>query len=148
GDVVVSGVEGSAASSSPSSLPQAARLPSISTPAATRPIARLNIHPPHFDTTNSLRITTQRGGRLPRPVSCHTSHMPTVSAELVGPVDPATAFAVSQTTGQVRLRWDPFIRRQRFLAGATAPDRGVRTLTVHRSRLTMVREYVSYAPPR
>ena len=74
--------------------------------------------------------------------------MPTVSAEVVVPVDPATAFAVSQTTGQVRLRWDPFIRRQRFLDGATEPDRGVRTLTVHRSRLTMVSEYVSYAPPR
>src|SRR5699024_12386555 len=74
--------------------------------------------------------------------------MPTVSAEVVVPVDPATAFAVSQTTGQVRLRWDPFIRRQRFLDGATEPARGVRTLTVHRSRLTMVSEYVSYAPPR
>lgn len=74
--------------------------------------------------------------------------MPTVSAEVVVHVDPDTAFAVSQTTGQVRLRWDPFIHRQRFLDGATEPARGVRTLTVHRSRLTMVSEYVSYAPPR
>ncbi|QOR71169.1 SRPBCC family protein [Ruania alkalisoli] len=74
--------------------------------------------------------------------------MPMVEAEVTVEVDPATAFAVSQTTGEVRLRWDPFIRRQRFLDGATAPAKGVRTLTVHRSGLRMVSEYVSYAPPR
>ncbi|SEE87241.1 SRPBCC family protein [Ruania alba] len=74
--------------------------------------------------------------------------MPVVQAEVTVDVDPATAFAVSQTTGEVRLRWDPFIRRQQFLDGATAPAKGVRTLTVHRSRLRMVSEYVSYAPPR
>lgn len=63
------------------------------------------------------------------------------------PVPPAVAFAVSQTTGATRLRWDPFIRRQRFLDGATVPAKGVRTLTQHRSGLRMVSEYVSYRPP-
>lgn len=63
------------------------------------------------------------------------------------PVPPDVAFAVSQTTGEVRLRWDPFIRRQRFLDGATVPAKGVRTLTLHRSGLRMVSEYVSYKLP-
>ena len=63
------------------------------------------------------------------------------------PVPPDVAFAVSQTTGATRLRWDPFIRRQSFLDGATAPAKGVRTLTHHRSGLRMVSEYVSYKPP-
>jgi len=71
-----------------------------------------------------------------------------VSAETVVDVDPRVAFAVSQTTGRVRLRWDRFVRRQHFLDGATAPDKGVRTLTVHRWGARMVSEYVSYAPPR
>src|SRR5699024_6444419 len=74
--------------------------------------------------------------------------MPMVSAETVVDVDPRVAFAVSQTTGQVRLRWDRFVRRQHFLDGATAPGKGVRTLTVHRWGARMVSEYVSYAPPR
>lgn len=74
--------------------------------------------------------------------------MPTVSADVLVNVDPDTAFAVSQTIGDVRLRWDPFIYRQYFLDGATEPARGVRTMTVHRSRISMVSQYVSYAPPR
>ncbi|ROR97137.1 polyketide cyclase/dehydrase/lipid transport protein [Salana multivorans] len=73
--------------------------------------------------------------------------MPVVESSIVVPIDPATAFAVSQTTGATRLRWDPFVRRQRFLDDAVAPARGVRTLTRHTSGLTMVSEYVSYAPP-
>ena len=73
--------------------------------------------------------------------------MPVVESRLTVPVDPATAFAVSQTTGAVRLRWDPFIRRQRFLDGATVAAKGVRTETVQRFGLRMVTSYVSYAPP-
>lgn len=73
--------------------------------------------------------------------------MPVVESRCVVPVDPATAFAVSQTTGDVRLRWDPFIRRQHFLDGATHPAKGVRTSTVQRFGLRMVSEYVSYSPP-
>lgn len=73
--------------------------------------------------------------------------MPRVQATAIAPVPPATAFAVSQTTGELRLRWDPFIRSQHFLDGATAPDVGVRTLTVSRHHLRMVSRYVSYNPP-
>ncbi len=70
-----------------------------------------------------------------------------VEASVEVAVPPDVAFAVSQTTGATRLRWDPFIRRQAFLDGATLPAKGVRTATQHRSGLRMVSEYVSYAPP-
>jgi hypothetical protein len=73
--------------------------------------------------------------------------MPQVVADVWVPVAPDVAFAVSQTTGEVRLRWDPFIRHQRFLDGATAPGRGVRTLTKARVGPTMVSEYAAYRPP-
>ncbi|MEZ5096444.1 MAG: hypothetical protein R2731_10180 [Nocardioides sp.] len=54
--------------------------------------------------------------------------MPQVTATMWVPVPPDTAFAVSQTTGDVRLRWDPFIRSQRLLDGAV-PGVGVHTFT-------------------
>ena len=73
--------------------------------------------------------------------------MPQVSAQVWVPISPERAFAVSQTTGEVRLRWDPFIRSQRFLDGATEAGRGVRTLTHARVGPRMVSEYVSYRPP-
>ena len=73
--------------------------------------------------------------------------MTRVESSVVVDVDPATAFAVSQTSGQTRLRWDPFIHEQHFLDGATTPAKGVRTETRHRSRLRMVSEYVSFNPP-
>ena len=41
----------------------------------------------------------------------------------------AVAFAVSQTYGEVRYRWDPFVREQRLLDHATAAGKGVRTWT-------------------
>lgn len=72
--------------------------------------------------------------------------MPQVSAEVWIPVTPDTAFAVSQTTGAVRLRWDPFIRKQR-LVDADVPAKGVRTVTQARLGPRMVSEYVSYRPP-
>lgn len=72
--------------------------------------------------------------------------MPVVESRLEVPLDPATAFAVSQTTGETRLRWDRFIDAQQLLGDA--PAKGVRTRTVHRSRvLSMLSEYVSYNPP-
>ncbi|WP_152365471.1 SRPBCC family protein [Microlunatus speluncae] len=73
--------------------------------------------------------------------------MPQVEARIRIAVSPAVAFAVSQTTGETRLRWDPFIRRQHFLDGATRADRGVRTFTRSRHGLSMISRYVSYAPP-
>lgn len=74
--------------------------------------------------------------------------MPVVEAQVIVPVSPEVAFAVSQTTGEARLRWDPFIRRQYFIDGATTPGKGVRTFTRHRLGLAMISEYVSYNPPR
>lgn len=73
--------------------------------------------------------------------------MPQVSAEVIVDVDPATAFAVSQTTGELRLSWDPFIRRQHFLDDATTADKGVRTLTYARLGPKMISRYVSFRPP-
>lgn len=74
--------------------------------------------------------------------------MPQVRAERFIRLDPEMAFALSQTTGEFRLKWDPFISAQAFLDGATAACKGVRTRTVSRMGLKMVSEYVSYTPPR
>ena len=73
--------------------------------------------------------------------------MPVVQASVVVPIPPALAYAVSQTTGDVRRRWDGFIRAQHFLDGATGPAKGVRTFTRQRFGLSMITHYVSYAPP-
>lgn len=67
----------------------------------------------------------------------------TIEVEL--PLD--QAFALSQTTGALRLQWDPFIHEQHLLDGAAVPGKGVRTATTSRHRLHMVSEYVSYRPP-
>lgn len=72
--------------------------------------------------------------------------MPQVSADEWVPVPPDVAFAVSQTTGELRLRWDPFIRSQ-HLIDADVPAKGVRTRTRARVGPVMVSEYVSYRPP-
>ncbi len=72
--------------------------------------------------------------------------MPQVVARSWVPVEPALAFAVSQTQGEVRMRWDPFIRHQR-LVDAARPAKGVRTLTRTRLGLGMLSEYASYRPP-
>ena len=63
------------------------------------------------------------------------------------PVPPAIAFAVSQTHGEIRKRWDPFIRKQYFLDGATEPAVGVRTRTHASVGPVMTSEYVSWRPP-
>ncbi len=76
--------------------------------------------------------------------------MPQVAAEVWVPVPPEVAFAISQTTGAVRLAWDPFIRAQ-HLIDADRPGKDVRTFT--RARVggvrgfAMVSRYVSYRPP-
>ena len=73
--------------------------------------------------------------------------MPVVTSSVVVPVDAATAFAVSQSTGETRLRWDRFIREQWFTDGSTHPGKDVRTFTRHRLGFTMISRYVSYRPP-
>ena len=72
--------------------------------------------------------------------------MPQVVAQEWVPVPPDVAFAVSQTTGETRLRWDPFIRNQ-HLVDAPRPGKDVRTLTRARIGLVMTSRYVSYRPP-
>ena len=73
--------------------------------------------------------------------------MPRIEATRIVDVDVWTAFAVSQTTDDTRLRWDPFIRRQHHLDGATIAGPGVRTKTVSKHGLTMTSEYTSFHPP-
>ncbi|MEH1127448.1 SRPBCC family protein [Micromonospora sp. CPCC 206061] len=73
--------------------------------------------------------------------------MPVIEAMITVAVPPDLAFAVSQTSAPVRYRWDPFVRKQYFTGGATRPGKGVRTFTQSRHGLTMVSEYVSFAPP-
>lgn len=73
--------------------------------------------------------------------------MPTVEARRSVPVVPEIAFAVSQTTGATRLRWDRFIVEQHHLDGATEAAKGVRTLTRQRFGLSMVSRYASFRPP-
>jgi len=63
------------------------------------------------------------------------------------PIDIVSAFAVSQTTGALRRQWDPFIRRQYLLDGATVPGAGVRTFTKARLGPKMVSQYTSFRPP-
>ncbi len=74
--------------------------------------------------------------------------MPRVESSVRVDVGPTIAFAVSQTQGDVRYRWDPFVRSQRLLDGAEVPAKGVRTETRSRHGLRMVSEYVSYRPPQ
>lgn len=57
------------------------------------------------------------------------------------------AFTLSQTYGELRYRWDPFVREQHLLDGAQAAAKGVRTSTRSRHHLTMVSEYVTFRPP-
>jgi hypothetical protein len=74
--------------------------------------------------------------------------MPLVEHSVVVNVDIVTAFAVSQTTGDLRKSWDPFISSQRLLDGATVPAAKVRTETRSRHGLRMISEYTSFRAPR
>ena len=74
--------------------------------------------------------------------------MPVVESSVVVRVSPEIAFAVSQTTGDTRKRWDTFIREQYFLDGATRAAKDVRTVTVSKRGARMTSEYVSFQPPR
>lgn len=56
--------------------------------------------------------------------------MPAVIAERTVQLDPVTAFELSQTTGELRLQWDPFIRSQHFEGGATQAGKGCAPDTV------------------
>lgn len=82
----------------------------------------------------------------PRRRCARLGAVPRIEASCVVPVDVETAFDVSQTHGDIRLQWDPFIQSQ-HLIDADHPAKGVRTKTVSRHRLGMVSEYVSFRRP-
>ncbi|WCO69101.1 SRPBCC family protein [Iamia majanohamensis] len=73
--------------------------------------------------------------------------MPRIEVTRRVPVPVEQAFALSQSQGEVRYAWDPFVREQRLLDGADRPARGVRTRTRSRHGLTMVSEYTSFRAP-
>jgi hypothetical protein len=56
------------------------------------------------------------------------------------------AFDLSQSYG-LRLEWDPFVKAQRFLNGATVAGKGVRTFTHSRHGLRMISEYITFSRP-
>jgi hypothetical protein len=74
--------------------------------------------------------------------------MPRIKATAIVEVPIDVAFALSQTYGELRYRWDPFVREQHLLGDATGAAVGVRTHTLSRHRLTMVSEYVRVDAPR
>jgi ribosome-associated toxin RatA of RatAB toxin-antitoxin module len=73
--------------------------------------------------------------------------MPKVESTVVVPVPIEVAFRLSQTYGDIRYRWDPFVKEQHLLNGASAAAKGVQTFTKSRHGLTMISEYVSFRPP-
>jgi hypothetical protein len=74
--------------------------------------------------------------------------MPLVEHSVIVNVGIDTAFAVSQTSGDVRAQWDPFISSQRLLGGVDKPGMGVRAETRSRHGLRMVSEYTSFRAPK
>ena len=74
--------------------------------------------------------------------------VPRVESTVLVPLDVDRAFALSQTYGELRYRWDPFVREQRLLDGASGAGKGVRTWTRSRHGLKMVSQYVAFRPPR
>lgn len=75
-----------------------------------------------------------------------TATVARVEASVVVGLPVELAFAVSQTQGEIRYRWDPFVRSQHLL-DADRPARGVRTVTRSRHGLRMVSEYTAFNPP-
>jgi hypothetical protein len=73
--------------------------------------------------------------------------VPRIEAVATVDLPAADAFALSQTYGEIRYRWDPFVKEQHLLDGATAAAKGVRTSTRSRHGFAMVSEYVSFKPP-
>jgi hypothetical protein len=72
--------------------------------------------------------------------------MPQMLADAWVPSRPTRRSRVSQTTGELRLRWNPFIHHQQLIA-ADRPAEGVQIPTRVRVGPTMASEYVSYRPP-
>jgi hypothetical protein len=50
--------------------------------------------------------------------------VPVVESRRIVPVEPAVAFAISQTQGETRERWVSFLAHQHLMGGATEPATG------------------------
>jgi hypothetical protein len=88
------------------------------------------------------------GGLRPRDERLTTLLVvPRIEATQVVAVPCDVAFRLSQTYGEIRYRWDPFVKEQHLMDGAVAAGKGVRTSTTSRHGLHMVSEYVTYRPP-
>jgi Polyketide cyclase / dehydrase and lipid transport len=72
--------------------------------------------------------------------------MPIVEHSLVIAAPIAQIFDLSHSYA-LRLDWDPFVREQYPMDGATHAGKGVRTFTRSRHGLTMVTEYLSFRRP-
>lgn len=57
------------------------------------------------------------------------------------------AFDLSMSYAR-RYDWDPFVKKQRLLDGATSPGAGVRTWSRDRRGLTMVTKYLTFQRPK
>lgn len=72
--------------------------------------------------------------------------MPIVESAIAISAPRDKLFALAQDYG-LRLRWDPFLREQRFRHGADRPAVGVRVWVKARNGLTMEVEYVTFQAP-
>lgn len=72
--------------------------------------------------------------------------MPIVEHSAWVPVSVTEAFDLSMSHAR-RFDWDPFLKAQRFLDGATCPGVGVRTWSKDRRGLVMVTRYLTFQRP-
>jgi hypothetical protein len=72
--------------------------------------------------------------------------MPIVERSTTVKASVTQAFDLSQSYA-LRLDWDPFVKEQHPLGGATEAGQGVRTSTTSRHGLVMITEYLTYHRP-
>ncbi len=73
--------------------------------------------------------------------------MPRVQSETTVELNIKKAFALSQTYGEIRYMWDPFVKEQHLLDGANTAAKGVKTITKSKHGLTMISEYITFKAP-
>ena len=73
--------------------------------------------------------------------------MPKIESNVTVDIDIETAFKLSQTYGEIRYMWDPFVKEQHLLNGATEAGVGVQTRTTSRHGISMTTQYTSYKAP-
>lgn len=72
--------------------------------------------------------------------------MPTVEASIEIKSNANAVFDLAQSY-DLRLKWDPFLKAMRFLAGATEAGKGVKVWVKAYNGLTMTVEYISLKRP-